>query len=177
MQVWSLRGMGVCSGRRAEARMRGTRVCRLTILVTHSYPEPHLTEIQRLGRLISARSQRARYRKLYSPHMTERSEASPAVPGSSSGTLPPPHSEPSPHSPSTMLRDVAGAPLRGRQLCIVLGSPEQPEFHGVVAHFGGLRTSAFGHLAKVTIFRGDPVRSGSDIERASVPPSMLLDCL
>jgi hypothetical protein len=28
MQVWSLRGMGVCSGRRAEARMRGTRVCR-----------------------------------------------------------------------------------------------------------------------------------------------------
>ena len=29
----------------------------------------------RLGNLISARSQRARYRKLYSPHMTERSAA------------------------------------------------------------------------------------------------------
>ena len=46
MQVWSLRGMGVCSGRCVEARIWGMRVCRSLILVPHSYPTPHLGEIQ-----------------------------------------------------------------------------------------------------------------------------------
>ena len=45
MQVWSLRGMGVCSGRCVEARIWGMRVCRSVILVARSYPTPHLTEI------------------------------------------------------------------------------------------------------------------------------------
>ena len=47
MQVWSLRGMGVCSGRCVEARIWGMRVCRSVILVARSYPTPHLTEILR----------------------------------------------------------------------------------------------------------------------------------
>ena len=55
----------------------------------------------------------------------------------------------------------------------MLGSPETPAYHGVIARFCGRESSVFGDKAKVFIILGAPVRKGSDIERTCVPPSML----
>lgn len=105
--------------------------------------------------------------------MAERLEAPLAAPGSSHGAMLPLHSVLHPSSPNQMLHDVEGTQLRVGDVVVMLGSPETPAYHGVIATFCGRESSAFGDRAKVGIILRAPVRKGSDIERTCVPPSML----
>jgi len=103
--------------------------------------------------------------------MAERLEAPLAAHGSSHGAMLPLHSVLHPSSPNQLLHDVVGNPLRLGDVVVMLGSPETPACHGVIAQFCGGESSVFGDRAKVGIILRAPVRKGSDIERMCVPPA------